>query len=65
MNEIWIARDKFGLLFLFYTKPVRRAHRFEPDVGEIHEYEQLNEDSFPFVTWRNSPLKLILDIEAE
>ena len=70
--KVWIARDKYGLLALYYSKPTRVTGHDEDDLG-VHTFGYfkddrigyLNKGDFPEVTWENSPqqveLKLIED----
>lgn len=58
MEKVWIARDKSGSLYAFKGKPRLCSVSFfipEPGSGECL---QLNRDSFPEVTYENSPLPL-------
>lgn len=70
--KLWIARDKYGLLGLYYTKPNRESGIEEDDLGahswgyfEGNRLGYLNSKDFPSVTWENSPqqveIKLIKD----
>lgn len=57
--KLWIARDEDGLMYLYMKKPTLTTHYFDTKylIGEI------DEASFPEVTFENSPqmveLKLI------
>lgn len=59
--ELWIARDKCGsVLKLWYNKPLKYGEIWWSNDG----YFVLDEDSFPEITFENSPqeveLKLII-----
>lgn len=60
MNSIWIARDKDGTLCAYNQKPYRIAFDdiWLPENGNDWNYEVLNDDWFPEVTWENSPIEL-------
>ena len=58
--NLWIARDKNGLLYLYKHEPklISADKSFcdtKEDIGFIVE---LNEDIYPEVTFENSPLEL-------
>ena len=59
----WIARDKDGEIFLYTRKPVR----FEEDGGYFNApcnpLKKLEKESFPAVTWENSPQEAELIIK--
>ncbi len=61
MNSIWIARDKDGTLCAYNQKPCRIAFDdiWLPENGNDWNYEVLNDDWFPEVTWENSPIELV------
>ena len=58
----WIARDKDGEIFLYTRKPVR----VEEDGGYFNApcnpLKKLEKESFPAVTWENSPQEVELII---
>lgn len=65
--KMYIARDNDGRLFLYPTKPKRCVYNFVCRyVNE--DYMQMNCDSFPEVTFENSPmeveLKLVNDVQG-
>ena len=54
---MWIARDKNGRLFLYYTKPKRRKDNW-------HEkgtpYLQMERTQFPDLKWEDNPIEVKL-----
>lgn len=54
----WIARDKCGDLYVYHYTPRRRNSVFDESV-----IMELPEDSFPEVTWGNSPVEVKIKIE--
>jgi hypothetical protein len=65
--ELWIARDKnddrwnwIGGIFLFLTEPRRRNGVF---YGDLSKMIQLPKESFPEVTFENSPQKIKIIIK--
>lgn len=68
-KDWWLARDKDNDLFLFKSKPIRStinlehtgdAIRWLPEFGQSLDYRDFNKhkESFKFVTWENSPIKV-------
>jgi hypothetical protein len=51
--ELWIARDKTGLLTLHEIEPYHK-----PIMGWSHILSLLNRELFPEVTFENSPQKV-------
>lgn len=59
MKELWIARDKNGELYLYKVKPIRSEDVFySPEYDFLDDYFRLPNDSYPEITWFNSPKKL-------
>lgn len=56
--EIWIARDKNGLICLFNTKPIRHDDEFYANENLTASCFALDFDAFPEVTWENSPKRV-------
>lgn len=56
--EIWIARDKDGLIYLYMKKPILITHYFDTKylIGEI------DKTTFQEVTFENSPQKVELKL---
>ncbi len=61
--EMWIARDKNGLICLFKTKPIRHNEIFCSDDYWNTSCLSLGFDAFPEVTWENSPKKVELKLK--
>ena len=63
--ELWIARSKEGLIHLFRSKPVylRINQHLEDWSGGYMAL--LDSDSFPEVTFENSPQKVRLELVKE
>lgn len=67
--EKYIARDKDGRLFIYDLPPQERFEDSEcfipQDLSTGHAdrgYFQLPKESFPEVTWENSPIKIYLEL---
>lgn len=60
--DLWIARDKDGLLFIFEDKPRLRVYNGDEEEWESYSgfYQEIDSKSFPSVTFWNSPQKLML-----
>lgn len=56
-NKVWLARDKDGFLFAYYGKPFLSGDFFVPDPS-YSECIKLRRDSYPEVTYENSPLPM-------
>lgn len=57
----WLARDKDGSLRLFDDVPERDYEMFYAYFGLF--YFKPPKDSFPEVTWENSPVEVTIKIE--
>lgn len=59
--RFWIARDKYGLLYLYDNMPEKRSEYFLPYTG----YDDMPLDSrlFPEVTFENSPREVELKLK--
>ena len=70
---MWIARDKYGKLFLYKNKPHKFIDFFLGEEGDFFYSEnksiEINSPRFPEVTFENSPQKvkiiLINDLNSE
>lgn len=60
--ELWIARDKDGLICLFKTKPIRQDNAFYANEYLCTSCFALDFDAFPEVTWENSPKKVTIEL---
>ena len=57
--KLWIARDKDGTLWLFESEPfLNVGNRFVP--SHFENCKQIYNDSFPEVTFENSPKEVEL-----
>ena len=61
---MWIARDKYGKLFLYKNKPHKYIDFFLHREGNLF-YEkkksiEINSSLYPKVTFENSPQKIII-----
>lgn len=54
---MWIARDKTGRLFLYYTKPKR--HKTGWHIKGI-PYLQLDKSMFPNLKWEDEPIEVVI-----
>lgn len=61
---MWIARDRNGDLNVYEKKPVRLKDYFGISAKEngFVAYLGINSDSFPEVTWENSPKELVVKL---
>lgn len=59
--NLWIARDKSGLLFLYEGRPQRNDRYFynTPTGNSVKVEESL----FPELTWENSPREVELKLK--
>ena len=62
MNNLWLARDKNGSLWVYKRKPERTEKSFDIKWG-VHERIWLNGEDFPEVTWENSPMQVELKLK--
>lgn len=70
MNNLWIARDKNGYLYLYNNKPIRTKEctefennynsEYEDSIDNDYGYIEINSKLFPEVTWENSPQQVEL-----
>ena len=62
---MYVARNKNGFLWLFYSEPTREEHCFvSGSKFEPWHCIELSRHLFPEVTWENSPLKVTLEEES-
>lgn len=52
--KLWIARDKFGSLALYNTKPKRLSSVFQGEDCGLN----LDRNCHPEITWDNSPQQI-------
>ena len=61
-QEMWLARDEDGLLYLFYgRKPVKTEHSW---YNWSRDYYRIKESLFPEVKWSDeepTKVKLVID----
>lgn len=62
---MWIARDKNGELYAYTTKPIRYGEYFgaSTDWSILDEELWLDKESYPEVTWENSPKELVVKMD--
>ena len=61
--KMWIARDEDGRLYLYPIKPYLIDNPFNDYWNnEDENWMQLREDSFPEVTFENSPMEVELKL---
>lgn len=58
--KLWIARDKDGLLYLYYNMPEKHSDFFVSNAG--YNEIRLNDSMFPEVTFENSPQEIELKL---
>ena len=56
----WIARDKDGCLYIYYSEPKRLVYSWDTERG-CSEWS-LNDDSFPCIKWEDEEPTKILDL---
>lgn len=59
MNSIWIAREKYGYLYMFKTKPIRCDNHWEPSSYSNGDYCAIDDDWFPELNWEDDPIELV------
>lgn len=62
MKSIWLARDKNGELWGYLDKPIRGEETFNT-FGECSF--SIIDESFPEITWGNSPIEFIQKEEQQ
>ena len=65
-NNLWVARDKDEMLYIYRGKPKKLETLFYADYDLLQhspemEYFSLPKDMYPEVTWENSPKELIIN----
>lgn len=64
MKRIWIARDKYGALWSYSSKPVRDDLSDCWAASDDLECRYMPEDWFPDLCWEDEPLELIAKRDA-
>ena len=59
--KLWIARDESGDIYLYDSKPERVAD-WSGGIWKASDFFELQPDSFPEVTFENSPLEVELKL---
>ena len=66
--KLWLARDRSGALFVYSELPVRKENLFLLESRSDDPYAPrlmvLDENSYPEVTWENSPIEVKLSIDS-
>lgn len=77
MEKLWVARNKYGYLYLYNNKPIRTKEgtEFENNYDSVYEdivykdyleidkgYIEIDSELFPEVTWENSPQQVKLTL---
>lgn len=60
MKSIWIARDGYGHLTMFKSKPKRHGDYPYWHSDLDHDYYPIDDDLFLEVTLENSPVELVI-----
>lgn len=60
--KLWICRDKYGRLTLHEERPFNNSGMWFSDNGSTHPYIRICQDSFPEVTFGNSPVEVELKL---
>lgn len=58
--KLWIARDRSGILRLYYNQP--KVNRKTQEITSNGEYYEISINSFPEVTFENSPQQVELSL---
>lgn len=59
--KLWIARESYGGLFIYTNRPIRKEMCFNAATG-YEPVMELSWDSFPEVTFENSPMEVELKL---
>lgn len=65
LNNIWIARDRYGHLYAYKEKPVREKNGWRRKAGDIFYVCELDDDWFPCLHWSDDPIELVIKKEEE
>ena len=57
----WVARDKFGDIFIYGDKPIRYAGYWFGSTGDL----KLPHTSFPSLTWESEPLEVTVTVKPK
>lgn len=61
--ELWIARDKYGSLYVYDKKPLKHEEfGFFASLASNGYKFQIHRKYFPEVTWENSPKKVKMEL---
>jgi hypothetical protein len=58
--ELWIARDRAGILRIYDNKP--KVDKRKQEIISIGGYYEININLFPEVTFENSPRKVKISL---
>lgn len=58
--ELWIARDRSGILRIYDNKP--KVDKRKQEIMSIGGYYEININLFPEVTFENSPRKVKISL---
>jgi hypothetical protein len=58
--ELWIARDRAGILRIYDNKP--KVDKRKQEITFIGGYYEINSNLFPEVTFENSPRKVKISL---
>ena len=58
--ELWIARDRGGILRIYDNKP--KVDKRKQEIMSIGGYYEININLFPEVTFENSPQKVKISL---
>ena len=60
MEEMWIARDRTGILRIYDNEP--KVDKRKQEIISIGGYYDININLFPDITFDNSPKKIKLEL---
>ena len=68
--HFYVARDSYGILFLYMGKPIRATSEFlSSDYGRLINSSRhfskygLNEDDYAYLKWEDEPLEVFITIK--
>ena len=68
--HFYVARDSYGILFLYMGKPIRATSEFlSSDYGRLINSSRhfskygLNEDDYAYLKWEDEPLEVFITLK--
>lgn len=72
MNKVhfYVARDSYGLLFLYMGKPIRGTNEFLPShygriINKARHFSKygLNENDYAYLKWEDKPVEVFINMK--